>query len=89
MKLKNNEIKELDCYLKTLADKIVLGKVGQDPDELTNPDFKQTTLVLFNAVSDCIHNYNDLKQKLENSQTQVKWLLDCFLIFVGFITILF
>lgn len=65
-------INELDCYLETLTDGIVVGKVEQDTGTITNPNFKQTALALFNAVSDCINNYNDLKQKLAGSQNQVK-----------------
>lgn len=71
LELKNMEINELDCYLKALTDEIAIGKVEQDPDQINNPAFKQTTLALFNTVSDCINNYNDLKQKLADSQNKV------------------
>ena len=71
LELESLSISELDSYLKNFTNGIVVGKVEQDHGTITNPELKKTALTLFNAVSDCINNYNDLKQKLADSQDKV------------------
>ena len=73
--LKKKDLSELDCYLKALVDGMVLGQVIQAPDRISNPDLQESTLNLFNSVSDFIYNYNDLKKKLTDSQNQVRMKL--------------